>query len=165
VTAPDTVGAALVKALTPDQYPAYEQRIADREHAEAEAAIKRAVGPDWQAGRHEPRDPEAEITTPSLDEMAKAPGAMQTKFRVTYERVGRHGGRDGSKPPAPLTVWALDAEGLAEHIYRDTRPYMLSRDYEVIVDLEKLRGFIFTGNNGGSFAIEVVQVAEAGEDA
>jgi hypothetical protein len=132
---------------------------------EAEAAIHRAVGPDWQACRHEPRDPEAEIITPSLDEMAKNPGATQTKYRVTYARVGRHGGRDGSKPPAPLTVWALDADGLAEHVHKDIRPYMLSRDYDVMVDLEKLRGSIFTGSYGGSFAVEVLQVAEGGEPA
>jgi hypothetical protein len=29
VTAPDTVGGAFVQALAPDQYPAYEQRIAE----------------------------------------------------------------------------------------------------------------------------------------
>jgi hypothetical protein len=132
-------------------------------YALAEAAIKRAVGPDWQAGRHEPRDPEAEITTPSLDEMAKSPGATQTKFRVTYDRVGRHGGRNGSRPPAPLTVWALDADGLAEHIARDIRPYILSSDAEVDVDLEAMAGRIFSGfRNAGSFVIEVVQVAEGG---
>jgi hypothetical protein len=142
-----------------------EQQLAETraEYAEAEAAIKRAVGPDWQAGRHEPRDPEAEIITPSLDEMAKAPGATQTKYRVTYERVGRHGGRRGN-PPAPLTVWVLDADGLAEHIHKDIRPYLLSSEYEVVVDLERMRGQIVAGfNNGGSFTIEVVQVAEAGE--
>ncbi|MFI0718881.1 hypothetical protein [Streptomyces sp. NPDC021224] len=33
MSAPDTVGAALVQALAPDQYAAYEQRIADREAA------------------------------------------------------------------------------------------------------------------------------------
>lgn len=131
---------------------------------EAEAAIQRAVGPDWQAGRHEPRDPEAGITTPSLDEMAKNPGGTQTKYRVTYERVGRHGGRDGRPAPAPLTVWALDAEGLAEHVRKDIRPYLLSPWYEVAVDLEAMRGQIFAGmNNGGGFTIEVVQVAEGGD--
>ncbi|MFJ2259519.1 hypothetical protein ACIOKD_14455 [Streptomyces sp. NPDC087844] len=122
------------------------------------------LGPDWQAGRHEPRDPEAEITTPSLDEMAAAPGATQTKYRVTYDRVGRHGGRNGSKAPAPLTVWAVTADGLAEHIHKDIRPYLLSRDSEVVVDLEAMRGQIYTGcNNGGSFTIEALQVAEATE--
>jgi hypothetical protein len=125
--------------------------------------IARKTGPDWQAGRHEPRDPEAEITTPSLDEMAQAPGATQTKYRVTYQRIGRHGGRDGSKPPAPLTVWAVTADGLAEHILKDIRPYLLSQDVEVVVDLEDMTGMVFAGmNNGGSFTIEAVQVAEGG---
>lgn len=126
--------------------------------------IGRKTGPDWQAGRHEPRDPEAEITTPTLDEMAAAPGATQTKYRVTYNRVGRHGGRDGSKPPAPLTVWAVTVDGLAEHIHKDIRPYLLSRDTEVVVDLEAMRGQIYAGmNNGGAFTLEALQVAEGGD--
>jgi hypothetical protein len=135
----------------------------DAMYAEAEDAIKKAIGPDWQAGRHEPRDPEAEITTPALDEMVANPGATQTKYRVVYDRVGRHGGRNGRPAPAPLTVWAVDGGGLADHIYKDIQPYMLSSDVEVGVDLELMRGWIFAGmNNGGSFTIEVVQVAAGG---
>lgn len=134
--------------------------LAERDRADM--AMK--LGPDWQAGRHQPRDPEAEISTPSLDEMAEAPGATQTKYRVTYDRVGRHGGRDGSKPPAPLTVWAVTAEGLEEHIYKDVRPYLASRGVEVVVDLDAMRGSIFAGmNNGGSFTLEALQVAEGGD--
>ncbi|MFI5525033.1 hypothetical protein [Streptomyces platensis] len=108
-------------------------------------------------------DPEQAIVTPSLDEMAASPGATQTHFRVTYERVGRHGGRDGSPVPGPLTVWAIGAEGLAEHVLAEVRPYLLSSDVEVVVDLERLRGQIFAGcNNGGGFAVEVLAVAEGG---
>jgi hypothetical protein len=130
-------------------------------YAEAERAMKMKLGPDWQAGRHLPRDPEAEITTPSLDEMTAAPGATQTKYCITYDRVGRHGGRNGSPAPAPLTVWAVTLEGLAEHILKDIRPYLLSSDIEVLVDLEAMRGQIYTGfNNGGTFSLEVLQVAE-----
>ncbi|WP_406730948.1 hypothetical protein [Streptomyces sp. NBC_01794] len=127
----------------------------------ADMAMK--MGPDWQAGRHQPRDPEAEITTPSLEEMAEAPGATQTKYRVTYDRVGRHGGRNGSPAPAPLTVWAVTADGLAEHIQKDVRQYLMSRETEVIVDLEDMTGMVFAGmNNGGSFTLEALQVVEAG---
>lgn len=134
-------------------------------YTEADRAIKRATGPDWQAGRHEPRDPEAEITTPSLDEMAEAPGATQTKYRVTYDRVGRHGGRNGSPAPKPLTVWAVTADGLAEHIAKDTRPYILSGDVEIRVDLEAMSGSIFAGfRTAGTFTLEVLQVAEGGAD-
>jgi hypothetical protein len=130
---------------------------------EIHAEIARKVGPDWQTGRHEPRDPETEITTPSLEEMAAAPGATQTKYRVTYARVGRHGGRNGSKPPAPLTVWAVTAEGLAEHIAKDVAPYILSSDAEVAVDLEAMSGRIFAGlRTAGAFTLEAVQVAEGG---
>jgi hypothetical protein len=121
-----------------------------------------SVGPDWQAGRHEPRDPEQAIVTPSLDEMAASPGATQTQFRVTYDRVGRHGGRNGSPAPAPLTVWAIGADGLAEHVMKDVRPYLASREVEVFVDLESMRGHIVVGfNNGGSFVVEQLAVAES----
>jgi hypothetical protein len=143
--------------LTPD-----ERASINEMYAAADRAMRMKVGPDWQAGRHQPRNPEAEITTPSLDEMAAAPGAAQTKYRVTYDRVGRHGGRDGSKPPAPLTVWAVTAEGLAEHIAKDVAPYILSSGAEVAVDLDAMNGRIFAGcRSAGTFSLEELQVAEA----
>jgi hypothetical protein len=112
----------------------------------------------------EPRPALAEVPTPPLEEMAQAPGATQTLYKVVYGRIGRRGGRDGSPAPAPLTVWATSADSLAEHIAKDTRRYLLSRETEVIVDLEKMTGFIVAGfNNAGSFAIEALHVAEAGE--
>ncbi|MEV8548379.1 hypothetical protein AB0L04_00790 [Streptomyces glaucescens] len=105
----------------------------------------------------------AETPTPTLDEMVASPGATQTLYRVVYERVGRRGGRDGSPPPAPLTVWATSADSLAAHIHKDTRRYLASRETEVVVDLENLRGHIFAGfNNGGGFRLEVVTTAEGG---
>ncbi|MFF0166725.1 hypothetical protein [Streptomyces prasinus] len=109
------------------------------------------------------RPPLSETPTPSLDEMAQAPGATQTLYRVVYERVGRRGGRDGSTPPPPLTVWAVDADSLAERIHKDARRYLTSRETEVVVDLENLRGCIFAGfNNGGGFQLEVVATTEGG---
>ncbi|MFE5090637.1 hypothetical protein ACFRCI_09580 [Streptomyces sp. NPDC056638] len=136
----------------------------EQQYAEMLRDIALAVGPDWQAGRHEPRDAEAEITTPSLDEMATAPGETQTKYRVTYQRVGRHGGRNGSPAPAPLTVWAVTAGGLAEHIAKDVRPYILSSGAEVAVDLETMTGSVFAGfRTAGTFTLEAVQVAEGGD--
>lgn len=135
-----------------------------QQYAETLADIARAVGPDWQAGRHEPRDPEAEITTPTLDEMAEAPGATQTKYRVTYQRVGRHGGRNGSPAPAPLTVWAVTAGGLTEHIAKDVRPYILSGGAEVVVDLDAMTGSVIAGfRTAGTFTLEAVQVADGRE--
>ncbi|MER0477016.1 hypothetical protein ABR737_01355 [Streptomyces sp. Edi2] len=124
-------------------------------YAEAERRINMATAPDWQAGRHELRSPEQAVITPSFDEMAAKPGTTQTQFRVTYERVGRHGGCDGSQPPAPLTVWAISADGLAEHVHHDVLPYLASSDVEVSVNLQTMTGRIFAGcNNGGSFTIE-----------
>jgi hypothetical protein len=85
---------------------------------------------------------------------------------VTYERVGRHGGRNGSRPPAPLTVWAVGLDGLTEHIEKDLRPYILSSDAEFVIDAESLTGRIFAGfRNAGAFTIEAVAVAEGGERA
>lgn len=125
--------------------------------------VARKMGPDWQAGRHEPRDPEAALITPSLVEMAAAPGETQTKYTITYQRVGRHGGRNGSRPPAPLTTWAVTEAGLIERIEADIAPYLLSGDVEAIVDLESLTGRIYAGfQNAGTFTLEVVQVAEGG---
>lgn len=121
-----------------------------------------SVGPDWQAGRHQPRDPEAEIVTPTLDEMAVAPGATQTKYLVTYQKVGRHGGRDGSPPPAPLTVWAVTEEGLAEKIERDVAPYLLTDGPEVMINLTLMTGTIYSGiSKSGTFTLEALQVAKA----
>lgn len=137
-------------------------RIAEPDHAEM--AMK--LGPDWQAGRHQPRDPEAEITTPSLDEMAEAPGATNTKYRVTYDRVGRHGGRNGSKPLAPLVVWAVTADGLAGHIAKDVDRYLLSNGAEVVVDLDTMSGHVLAGfRNAGTFSLEALQVAEGSVEA
>jgi hypothetical protein len=111
----------------------------------------------------EPRPALAEVPTPTLDEMAEAPGATQTLYKVVYERVGRRGGRDGSPPPPPLTVWAMSADSLAEHIAKDTRRYLTSRETEVIVDLEKMTGFILAGfNNAGTFRLEELATAEGG---
>jgi hypothetical protein len=88
---------------------------------------------------------------------------MKTLYRVTYERVGRHGGRNGSPAPAPFTVWARDADDLAAAVMKDARPRLASRFPEVIVDLEKMNGFIIAGfSTAGTFTVEEL-VAEAGE--
>lgn len=125
-----------------------------------------ALGPDWQAGRHMPRDPEAAIITPSLDEMAAHPGTTQTQYCVTYGRVGRHGGRNSASPaPQPLTVWVVSADALSERIAEDARPYLLSSSFDVLVDLDEMAGSIFCGfQNGGSFTIERLAVFEGGAE-
>ena len=55
-----------------------------------------------------------------------------------------------------------DADGLADRIYDYARPYLRSRDVEVVVNLEGMRGWITCGwNNGGSFTIERLGGQEA----
>lgn len=95
------------------------------------------------------------METPDLDRLVAAgPDAEQVLYRVTYERVGRRGGRGGSTPPPALTVWALDEADLEEQIHRDVRQYLGSKFYDVLVDLDKLRGSIVTGSLAGRFTIE-----------
>lgn len=100
------------------------------------------------------------IETPDLAELATAigdPNAHQVLYRVTYERVGRRGGRNGTPPPQPLEVWAMSSDQLAEKVYDDVRKYLASRDIEVCIDVENCRGQIFAGmNNGGTFAVETL---------
>jgi hypothetical protein len=78
-----------------------------------------------------------------------------TQYTVTFRRVGRN------HDVAPLTTEAGDADQLAEQIHRHARPHLRSRDIEVHVDLEQMRGQILAGfNNGGDFTI-----AEGGDQA
>jgi hypothetical protein len=109
------------------------------------------------------------IETPDLAQLAAAvgdPDAEQVLYRVTYGRVGRRGGRNGSPPPPALTVWALTADALAQAIRTDIRPYLASKDVEVYVDLETGRGSIQAGwNNGGDFTIERVAATEGAKAA
>lgn len=123
------------------------------------------AGHAWrtQAAFDEPRQPLSETPTPTLGEMAEAPGATQTLYKVVYERVGRRGGRDGSPPPAPLTVWATSPDNLAGHIAKDSGRYLLSSGAEVVVDLEKMTGFILAGfRNAGTFTIEALVANDGG---
>lgn len=82
------------------------------------------------------------------------------RYRVTYERVGRHGGRNGTPPPGQLTLEAADAHQLAEQIRKDARRYLASQAVEV--DLEA--GRITAGFRvAGTFTIEQLLGAEEGE--
>lgn len=87
-----------------------------------------------------------------------------TRYRVTYERVGRHGGRNGSPAPGQLTLTAADADDLAEQVARDARRYLASREVEVVVDLAAGTGQILAGfHNAGTFTLEQLLAEEAGQ--
>lgn len=78
-----------------------------------------------------------------------------SRYLVTFERVGRRGGRDGSTPPAPLTVDAADGEHLAVHVLAYVRPFLASRGLDVVIDLEKGTGFLLAGfHTAGEFTVE-----------
>ena len=119
-----------------------------------------AVGPDPE------RAASTELLeTPDLDRLTKAladPDTELVLYRVTYDRVGRRGGRDNSAPPPALTTWALGADDLAGLVHLNVRQYLLSRDVWVDVDLSTGRGYISCGfNNGGSFTVACLARAVA----
>lgn len=100
------------------------------------------------------------IETPDLAELATAvgdPNAHQVLYRITYERVGRRGGQNGTPPPQPLEVWAMSPNQLAKEVHDDVRKYLASREVCIDIDVETGRGQIFAGmNNGGTFAVETL---------
>ncbi|MFB7739587.1 hypothetical protein ACFC08_35610 [Streptomyces sp. NPDC056112] len=82
------------------------------------------------------------------------------EYRVTFDRIGRRGGRDGSAAPEPI-VRSFGGDQLADSIALYARPFIASRAFEVVVDMEKMNGFIVAGfHNAGSFTIEQLAVAQ-----
>lgn len=70
-------------------------------------------------------------------------------YTVRFSRIGRH------HDVGPLHLDATDADDLAEQVYKYARRFLGSRDVEVAVNLEEMRGLIFAGmRNGGDFTIE-----------
>jgi len=90
-----------------------------------------------------------------------------TTYCVTFDRVGRHGGRGGSPAPAPVEIAAADLADLAAGVLKAARPYLASREVEVELD-ESGRGSIICGFRvGGTFTFEVLaadRAAAGGED-
>jgi hypothetical protein len=77
------------------------------------------------------------------------------RYLITFERVGRHGGRDGSTPPAPLTVETDDNDQLVLQVLAYARPFLASRGLEITIDLDEGRGWLLAGfRNAGEFTIE-----------
>lgn len=78
-----------------------------------------------------------------------------SSYLITFERVGRRGGRDGSTPPAPLTVAASSGEHLAEQVLAYTRPFLGSRGVDIVIDLDEGRGFLLAGfHTAGEFTVQ-----------
>lgn len=63
-------------------------------------------------------------------------------YTVTFERVGRN------HDVPPLEVESDNADEIAFNIYTYARKFLASRDVEVIVNLDELRGSINYGRFG-----------------
>ena len=63
-------------------------------------------------------------------------------YIIDFERIGRN-----HNVPS-LTVESDDGEAIAEAVYRHARNHLASRDFVVIVDLDKLSGSIEAGRFG-----------------
>ena len=73
---------------------------------------------------------------------------MPDTYLAKFDRISRN------HNVAPLAVHG-DADAIAEQIYRYAKPKVVSRDVEIVVDLEKLSGTIFCGFHVvGSFTLE-----------
>lgn len=72
---------------------------------------------------------------------------MQT-YHITFDRIGRN------HNVAPMIATVTDPDQLAAYIHKHARPHLRSRDYDVIVDMDKGTGFIACGmHTGGEFTI------------
>lgn len=74
---------------------------------------------------------------------------LKTHYQIRFDRVGR-GSRGVSQE-----FWADDAQDLSEQIFKFVRPKLISREFTVVVDLDKMEGSIEAGRFG-MFKIERV---------
>jgi len=90
-------------------------------------------------------------------ETAPAPApAAPTRYRVTYDRLGRYG-RNSSPAPAPLTVVAETRWELGALIIKDARRYLASRAIDAVVDLGVMGGQVLAGDRtAGTFTLEII---------
>lgn len=76
-----------------------------------------------------------------------------TGFTVSFNRIGR------THDVLDLAVATTNPDEIAGLVYRYARPMLRSRDVEVVVNLETMRGSIFCGfNNGGTFTLAAAEV-------
>ena len=73
-------------------------------------------------------------------------------YTIKFERIGRR------YDIADLVVITDDVDDLSAQIYAYARPYLGSRDIDVILDLENHKGYIFCGMRTGSqFTVDFVE--------
>lgn len=67
-------------------------------------------------------------------------------YKVTFERIGRR------RDLPPQVFAAKDADELAAKVYNFGRPYLMSRDVAMDLDMEQGRGEFLCGfRSGGTF--------------
>ncbi|THA56141.1 hypothetical protein [Streptomyces sp. A1136] len=77
-------------------------------------------------------------------------------LRITFNRIGRHGGQSGQPAPAPIER-ALTGEALANSIALYARRFLASTSFEVLLDSEAGRGQILAGfRDAGTFTVEPI---------
>lgn len=80
---------------------------------------------------------------------------VPVEYVVTFYRIGARGGRNGTTPPSPLTVTAIDGDDIAEAVGRYALQYLGSQDVEVHVNTELRRGLITAGmHTAGAFTYQ-----------
>jgi hypothetical protein len=75
--------------------------------------------------------------------------------RVTFDRIGRHGGRSGSPAPAPIIRSGMNSDQLVDSIALYARQFLGSPTFEVVLDTDTGKGVIFAGmRTAGTFTVE-----------
>lgn len=78
------------------------------------------------------------------------PDVRKTQYLVRFERIGR------TAKGVLLDTFAVDADDLASVIFHYAKPMIVSKMFEVTVDLEQGKGWI-EGGRFGTFTIEEVK--------
>jgi hypothetical protein len=103
-TPPDTIGAAFVQALAPDQYPAYTDRTADREAAPAEQPP--APAPALSDGERSFLAYALDLT---FDMMANDASGFGSADQAAYATLRKLAGGEQQAPEAAADPWAVVA--------------------------------------------------------
>lgn len=97
---------------------------------------------------------------------------MSTVYDVTFDRIGRNYAVEPITVDVPEQRERDAANFIAEVVFHYAKRYLISRHFEVEVDLDECTGSIFTGQPAGSFTVReqrgpvtgTVMSSELGDD-